>query len=87
MNLIWSGSIWSFKETGAPLSPLMPMAATRPTWTPRILTLALVSITKPARSEVSVTGTSDLKVPANSAYDNQIRTAKTTTRMSVYHPG
>ena len=35
------------------------MAATRPTWTPRSLTLALVSITKPARSEVSVTGTSD----------------------------
>ena len=43
------------------------IAATRPTWTPRSLTLAPVSITRPARSEVSVTGTSDFKVPANSA--------------------
>ena len=33
------------------------IAPTRPTWTPRILTLALVSITRPARSEVRVTGT------------------------------
>ena len=43
------------------------MSATRPTCTPRILTLALVSITRPARSEVSVTGTVDVRVPVNNA--------------------
>ena len=29
----------------------------------------------------------DRKVPANSAYVSQIKTAMTTTRMSVYHAG
>jgi len=87
MYLIWSGSICNFRETGATPSPPPAIAATRPTWTPRNLTLALVSMTRPARSDVNVTGTSDRKVPANSAEDSHIRTEKITTRMSVYHPG
>ena len=58
MYLIWSGSISSFSATG---SPAALIAATRPTWTPRSLTLALVSITRPDRSEVNVTGTYDFE--------------------------
>ena len=61
--------------------------ATRPTWTPRILTLALVSITRPDRSEVRVTGTNDLKVPANNAYVSQIAAISNTNRKASTTPG
>ena len=69
MCLIWSGSISSFSSTGS-LPPVIE--ATRPTWTPRNLTLALVSITRPDRSEVNVTGTNDFSVPVNNAYVSQM---------------
>jgi hypothetical protein len=62
MNLILSLSISSFSATGW-LPPWM--AETRPTWTPRSLTLAPVSITRPDRSEVNVTVSCALKVPKN----------------------
>ena len=39
---------------------------TLPTWTPRIFTLASGFITKPARSEMTVTGTVLWKSPRNS---------------------
>ena len=51
----------------APATTAVALSATRPTCTPRSLTLALVSITRPARSEVSVTGTVDVRVPVNNA--------------------
>ena len=63
------------------------MPETRPTCTPRSLTFALVSMTRPARSEVKVTGTVDFSVPVNSAYVSHTATASTATRMSVHHPG
>ena len=39
------------------------MEATLPTCTPRILTLASGFITRPARSEITVTGTVSVKLP------------------------
>lgn len=45
--------------------PLRSTAETRPTSTPRIFTLAPGSITRPARGEVTVTGTVLVKLPRN----------------------
>ena len=41
------------------------MDDTLPTWTPRIFTLASGFITRPARSEITVTGTVSVKLPRN----------------------
>jgi hypothetical protein len=38
------------------------MPVTRPIWMPRYFTLASVSITKPARGEVTVTMSTEVKV-------------------------
>ena len=51
------------------------------------LTLAPVSITRPERSDVNVTGTTDFNVPTNNAYVSQIKTAKITSRISVHQAG
>src|SRR6478609_2796311 len=46
-------------------SGLASMDDTLPTWTPRIFTLASGFITRPARSEITVTGTVSVKLPRN----------------------
>src|SRR5262245_41935298 len=65
MSFIWLGSI-ARCSTALP-SALSSIDATLPTWTPRILTLASGSITRPARSETTVTGTVLVKLPRNRA--------------------
>ncbi len=55
---------------------------TLPTWTPRILTLASGFITRPARSEITVTGTVSVNLPANSPIDTAKIATRTTTRAS-----
>src|ERR1700752_2498136 len=83
MCLIWSRSISSLSSTGS--RPPM-IEATRPTGTPRNLTFALVSITRPDRSDVNVTGTYDFSVPVNNAYVSQIEPIRSSNRKSVHHP-
>src|SRR5882757_7643596 len=58
-----------------------------PTWTPRSLTLPPGSITRPARSEVNVTGTSDANHPANKAVVSTMIPTITLLRIRVHHPG
>src|SRR4029077_11868176 len=87
MCLIWSRSISNFKDTGAGPSLLPPVIeATRPTCTPRNLTFALVSITRPDRSDVKVTGTFDFSVPVNNAYVSHMEPIRSSNRKSVHHP-
>ena len=83
MYLIWSGSISQLE-----LDRLLPpaIAATRPTCTPRNLTLALVSITRPGPVRGQRDRHDRFSVPVNSAYVNQIA-AIDHTRISVRHPG
>jgi len=69
MYLIWSGSICSLRDTGAaPLSPPTAIAATRPDLdTPQLdLGVGLHHQARPVPTSMW-TGTSDRKVPANSA--------------------
>ncbi|CDQ45713.1 hypothetical protein BN1047_03613 [Mycolicibacterium neoaurum] len=88
MKRIWSGSISRRSFTGDALSVSPPlMAATLPTWTPRNLTLALVSMTRPERSEVRVTGTVLRRLPVNREKDNQMAAMTNTTSSSVHQPG
>src|SRR6201997_3136717 len=82
MYRISSGSISSLKLA---LSLLSPIWLTRPTWTPRSMTLALVSKTSPARSDARVTGTYDLNVPAKAVVVTNRNTATATNRISVHH--
>src|SRR3954451_11982960 len=84
MCLIWSGSISSLSCTG---SRPPTTAATRPTCTPRSLTFALLSMTRPDRSDTRVTGTVDFRVPVNNAYVSQIEAIRSTSRISVHQPG
>src|ERR1700692_2550091 len=63
------------------------MRPTWPTWTPRIFTFAPASMTRPARSEVKVTGIVGVNSPANSAMLKKIRPAIVTNRIAVHHNG
>src|SRR4051812_33691815 len=83
MYRIWSGSI-SRRRLAVPWPP--PMSATRPTCTPRIFTLAPASMTSPARSEVTVTGTYDRNVPAKAVPVTKKKTAIAVTKMTVHQP-
>src|SRR5260370_724081 len=67
------------------LPPWIP--ATRPTRTPRILTLAPVSMTRPARSAVQVTDTTGLRVPENDAMLKTIRPTMMTPSTTAHHAG
>src|SRR5690242_13118658 len=60
------------------------MDSTSPIWTPRNLTLAPFSITKPARSETSVSGTVLRSVPLNSS-TVRVETAAITSRSTGAH--
>src|SRR5246127_744369 len=82
MYRISSGSISSLKLA---LSLLSPIWLTRPTSTPRSITLALVSNTSPARSDARVTGTYDLNVPAKAVVVTNRNTATATNRITVHH--
>src|SRR5271167_15121 len=61
-----------------------PIWLTRPTWTPRSSTLAPVSSTSPARSDVSMTGTYDLNVPAKDVVVTNRNTAIAANRITVH---
>src|SRR5271166_3503854 len=61
-----------------------PIWLTRPTWTPRSSTLAPVSITRPARSDVRVTGTYDLNVPAKDVVVTNRNTPIAANRITVH---
>src|ERR1700761_9329619 len=80
---IWSGSSSSLKLAS---SLPLPIWLTRPTWTPRSMTLALVSRTSPARSDVRVTGTYDRKVPLKAAVVANMNAPTTASRINVHQP-
>src|ERR1700744_1034441 len=61
--------------------------ATRPTCTPRILTLLPVSITKPARSENSVTLTGDFSAPVKNAVVMTMMAPMTPISITVHQAG
>src|SRR6478752_700755 len=86
MCLIWSSSISNFKDAAAGPSVPPLIEATRPTGTPRNLTFALESITRPDRSAVKVTGTYDFSLPVNNAYVSKREPIRSTNRASVHHP-
>src|SRR4029077_13258104 len=85
MNLTWPESSSSFSRTGP--GPPASTPATRPTCTPRSLTLAPDSITRPARSEVNVTGTVLSKDLLNDAEHTVAKVRQATMRMTVHHAG
>src|SRR5262245_55101860 len=63
------------------------MPTTLPTTTPRILTLAPESITRPVRSETSATGTSKLNVRAKIDEHSTATPRITATSTSDHHAG
>lgn len=85
MYRIWSGSISSLRLAPFWAHSIRPIWATRPTCTPRIMTLAPESITSPERSAASVTGTVDRKLPVKDTAVTRTATPITANRISVHH--